>query len=759
MTSDAMPRSTDKARAGRVVSAALVAAAVLACAGAAAAAEVRGRDLGTHAELVFQWDEAAAYRIRRNGDRILVDFDRQVGDGAARAFRRVGSYLEDGRVIGDGSTILMVLEPSVVLLERSDGAAITFELRPPPAEPEPTVAAVHASPRPAAARDPVLDLSPDLQAPPTAQLPLPASEAAAAPQPSVRVRGGEHPAYSRIVFDWPDSVGYRVARTGGRVDIAFDVAAVADFARAAPDNLSRVDALRQAAGGDGGLVVSLAVPPDSGLRHFRLGAKVVIDILDRGETPASAQPEAPPPSPVQAEAPVAAPPAIAERRPEARVPHASQDGDLDHSGPAPAPAAAEGAAAPVPASGIDEAADAREAGPPLSLRPQRPAARRPVTVEAVPALPPDPVARFDPGVPSALAVFERGRALWVVFASESPLDASALAAQGSPALGTVDVIRAEGGIALRFQPRDDGEVVVTRSGTRWTVALERAAIRPAETLTVVPQPDYPLGPRLLLAGGFGPGLVRLTDPLVGDVLIVAPVSQPAIGLPRGARFAQVRLLPSVQGAVARPMSESLAMRIARDGVEITDVDGLLLSASADTAREVVAIAPPADVEDRLLEVESWRGSEGEGFIARRQAVQRALALAPEADRDRARLDFARFNFAHGYAEEALGLMALVERSQPSIAGREGFAILRGAALVLADDLDAALRDLNHPGLAETRDAALWRATFAEHLGVRVERVNARDGRVRGGGADDRNLSEALRRPDAAAGRPHRHRDR
>jgi len=127
---------------------------------------------------------------------------------------------------------------------------------------------------------------------------------------------------------------------------------------------------------------------------------------------------------------------------------------------------------------------------------------------------------------------------------------------------------------------------------------------------------------------------------------------------------------------------------------------------------VVAIAPPIDTEGRLLEIDVWRGVDGDGFIEQRQALQRALARAPEADRDRARLDFARFNFAHGYAQEALGLLDLVEESQPSIAGRESFLMLRGAARVLAEELEAAAEDLGHPGLAGSRDAALWRAVAA-----------------------------------------------
>ncbi len=723
--------------------AAAIAAALLLLAGAAGAAEVRGRDLGDRGELVFGWDEVPDYRMRRDGNRVLVVFEQQIGEGAAQAFRRVGSYVEQGRVISGGSTVLMVLQDSMELVDRREGDTVVFEILPigdpiaadaPPADqPGPPVVPPEAKPEARTAETapplpmPELDLSAEPAPPPVAPQPV------VEDRPSIRVRGGEHAEFSRIVFDWPREVGYRAEQDGGNVHIVFDAPGNADFARAAPVNLSRVDALRQL-GETGPLRVAVSVPFDAGLRHFRIGAKVVIDILEGDGTPAPVRADSPPPPPARppvafrpaSEPPTERPPVtVAERDPDDRIVHSS--GSQADAPGTPAAAAPE---PEMPTAEVPEepAMAERPVGQPLSLLPRRPAQRAEIVSEPLEPLPVDPVARFEPGVPAALAVFRRGGSLWVVFAAESGLDANTLAAQGSPALGSADVVRAAGGIALRFQPEEDGEIVVSRRGDVWQVALEPAAIRSSRMLEVVPQPDYPLGPRVLVEGATAQGLVRFTDPLVGDTLIVVPVREAATGLAAGARFAQVQLLPSVQGLATRPMSETLAMRLATDGVEITDVDGLLLSASVDTAREVVAIAPPIDTEGRLLEIDVWRGVEGGGFIEQRQALERALALAPEADRDRARLDFARFNFAHGYAQEALGLLDLAEESQPSIAGRESFLILRGAARVLAEELEAAAGDLEHPDLAGSRDAALWRAVAAakserwERAAVEFERA-------------------------------------
>ena len=50
----------------------------------------------------------------------------------------------------------------------------------------------------------------------------------------VRVRVGEHPGFSRMVFDWPTQVHYRVERSGSRAKIIFDRPAKLDLSRTGP---------------------------------------------------------------------------------------------------------------------------------------------------------------------------------------------------------------------------------------------------------------------------------------------------------------------------------------------------------------------------------------------------------------------------------------------------------------------------------------------------------------------------------------------
>jgi hypothetical protein len=124
---------------------------------------------------------------------------------------------------------------------------------------------------------------------------------------------------------------------------------------------------------------------------------------------------------------------------------------------------------------------------------------------------------------------------------------------------------------------------------------------------------------------------------------------------------------------------------------------------------------PASEIDRLFDIDGWRGPE-DGFNARRQSLQRALVLGPDGDRERARLEFARFLFAHGQATEALAQLEMLLDERSELADRLDFTALRGAAYVLAGQPDAAMEQLGSPALAESAEAALWRAGAAAQAG-------------------------------------------
>ncbi len=169
---------------------------------------------------------------------------------------------------------------------------------------------------------------------------------------NVAVRVGEHAGHSRVVFDWPRPTRYDISKdqNAGRVDVRFPEPAAFDLDRARPlRNLRGIEA-------EGATATLLSVPGVR-VRHFRLGGRVVVDLVQPGlqgapallaPAVADAAPDAAPPlvlaqAPIQATPPTPAPAQLPpQRRP------ASPAAPLPGVVPAPEPAAPAAAPAATP---------------------------------------------------------------------------------------------------------------------------------------------------------------------------------------------------------------------------------------------------------------------------------------------------------------------------------------------------------------------------------------------------------------------------
>ena len=124
---------------------------------------------------------------------------------------------------------------------------------------------------PATAQDAAQDAAPD----------------AAPDRERVAVRVGEHPGFSRIVFEWRRPVGARLEQVDGKTLLRFDRAATLDlkaFRADPPPEVSSMEA--EAVGGE--LLVTLTTIPGAKTRLFESEGKTVLDVL-RPETSASAK--------------------------------------------------------------------------------------------------------------------------------------------------------------------------------------------------------------------------------------------------------------------------------------------------------------------------------------------------------------------------------------------------------------------------------------------------------------------------------------
>ena len=137
--------------------------------------------------------------------------------------------------------------------------------------------------------------------------------------------------------------------------------------------------------------------------------------------------------------------------------------------------------------------------------------------------------RFAWTKPVPLAIFRRAGALWVVFGAAAEPDLTELQERGKAAIERVEQIPNASATVLRVTTRRGLEPSIRRVENEWVLDLKAQEFRPEAPVTVLAQPDA-RPPRLVfeLQGSSEP--IALTDPEVGDRLLVVPTFEVGRGL-------------------------------------------------------------------------------------------------------------------------------------------------------------------------------------------------------------------------------------
>ena len=545
----------------------------------------------------------------------------------------------------------------------------------------------------------------------SALLPLQAARA----DEHVAVRAATHPDFARIVFEWSHAVGFKAAVADGTLTVQFKEAFAGDVEGAA----RRLD----------GYVAGAKIAADHMSVSFHLKQPVTLKSAEHGKLaifdlyPEKAAKPAPP-------KPVPAKPAAVKVAEPAPKPATK---------PAPKATAHEAPKATASAAPKPPASAAPAAPPPAAPAPAVATAPAPMPTAAATPAPagdagPDRLATsvetLSSGVrlhlafnrPMPAAAFQRGDSLWLVFDRATAVDLAGLAKDT-----TGSVVRAEQpavaqGTLLQLHIKAGLAPVVGRQGNEWLIdLLPAAAAALPGAIDVLAEPAAALGPRVFVPTLDAGQAIALNDPDGGQRLTVVPLLGAGIGINLPREFPQFTVMKSLQGLLLAPKTDQVVVQTLPNGVAITAKSGLLLSQTLPSKKN------EPDSRPMMFHIAAWRGPDDD-FEATKQALQIALAKAPELQRTAARYALAQFYFAHGFYADALSVLTRLARQDPHAAEERTFHFLRGAVELGLRRLDAAEADLTVPELAQDREAALWRGAL---YAARQDWDRARDEFIRG----------------------------
>jgi hypothetical protein len=503
---------------------------------------------------------------------------------------------------------------------------------------------------------------------------------------------------SRVGNQFPlPAHGY--ARRGDRLAIAipgkfaFDTAAIRNRPPARVEDAARYNS-------DTDSSFLLDVAPNSVVRHSRDGNAILIDILPEGanaDTIQALQDEA------SGKIGSPAPKSVAGKQ-------ASKEG---------AKAGEAKETAPDPDAMSEEAkASALDAESLLAQRPDPAPTGRVRMSSAIVGK--EMQLEFNFETPAPAVVYRRGDSIYVLFATAADVDVGRV--PSGKFISRLEKVRGEGVSGIRIIAPPEVQATPTPIGSKWKVVLSPEKQVTGRSIGLVREQalDGTSRVKALVPDGAATGMI--TDPAVGDTLLVGLALGPISNLGAQRSYLEAVLPETFHGLVVVPRTDDFELRRDVDGFVLVRPQGMALSglAGEDESSAGPAAAPG------FIDFKSWQVGPKADFTNNLNKLRRkaALELGDTNNKITSRLDLARFLIAWDLGAEASGVIRQLRADVPALERSPELLALEGIATLMGGHGKAALDLLSEPEVAEDPAAQLWAGLAAQMSG------NASEARVR-----------------------------
>ncbi len=472
--------------------------------------------------------------------------------------------------------------------------------------------------------------------------------------PIITMRKGEHLNYSRIVFDFTNSVVYQATVEGNKLKIVFDIAFIPDFGALVTQPLRWISN-PQLPQSEGLMSLEFDVEENSEMINFYLGTKVVIDVYD--------------------------------------------------------PTAAKGAVETDNIVRIRDGAVIKDSETPV------PAFDPEVTDYTISAayteIDNGALITFTTKIPTAAAVFERAGILWVVLETRAPIDNRSFNSLDrflKERIRSLEVDLFESATILRYAIKPSQSIGVDRDGLDWKISLKDTANAPRNPLIPVEQETDDDQFRIFVPAEDVGTRLELVDPIVGDNLTIVPLRSSSRGMPARYDYTNFILPVTAQGLVVQRISDQLAVYRYRNGIAVGGIDSSLASLPGGVGGDATKDFDP------LVDFKSWMQGDASDFNRVESNLLYRLASSANDNRNGARWPLARFYLAHNRAADALGILEQMLDDDSQLPSQPKFRAARGIAQAMLTHYDEALFDFGMRELRSDQDIALWRGVIYQIQG-------------------------------------------
>jgi tetratricopeptide (TPR) repeat protein len=634
---------------------------------------------GGFGRLLFTLTPATHAKAQTSSGVVTISFDRKVAIDPAQVLHDFGSYVSSARLDPDGKTLRLAVAQNVRLHTSASSDRIAVDLTP----------------------DSFSGTPADLPPPPPTQA-TPQELANLAP---LAIRAGAYSNFSRIVFDWPKNVAYKVTAGPSKIAIRFEAMAKPDFTafqNVAPPWVKQTGWRVE----NRGLVTEFSADPGSRYHDFRDGNHVVLDVLSPKSDADAYKPPGLDKGDVKLNAVggAAAPPAKTDN---AAAAAAKAQALVDAQNKPPGTPAANAAQPAQTAQAAPAAPATAQASASSSAAGQR-------TRDGA-------VLTFANTAGRAAAVFERGATVWVVLEGAPPVDPVKL----RTALGdfplSVDASSINGTSILRIALRQPEHVAVDTTGNNLKVTIAQQIVTATTAISFVRNDDGH-GPYVTTLVPGAQRAIIAADPAVGDTLTIIP-ALPGRSVTDQRSFADFDALPTASGVVIAPLADDLAVSVDQSRITISRPLGLVLNASTLPAPGSPSQLSHGGEGPTFIDFANWAKAPAKNFLDAERMLRSYVAQQQNPqDINRARMVLAHFYLANQFAAEALGLIDLIQATDPALQSDAQLQTMRGAADYMMGRYTDARNDLSATVFDNDPHVAFWRGLIDSRLD---DQTNAR----------------------------------
>ena len=321
------------------------------------------------------------------------------------------------------------------------------------------------------------------------------------------------------------------------------------------------------------------------------------------------------------------------------------------------------------------------------------------------------------GEDDPIAIFRRGRNLWVVLQRPNALENTKISETGRKYIKLYEDISTQNETILRIILDEDinPNILFAQSsrnslGSELLLDFYRQPFRIDQEINVEIEIDKLNGnPYILIADRQSNAMIEFTDPEIGERIVVMPSRLKRYGITAMHDYPDASIFPSLQGAAVMLKRDNIRVRRYDFGFTVSSETEMNISITENTAQRELGVE-----QLRFLDTDEWENVFPAQIIDTRDELMYDLVRAPVQKRTPLRMKLARFFLSIGWGSEAVGVLELAEEKEPTLSNAQEFQSYHLAADFLLGRYDEAGLKLNSPQYIGFSDAAIWRAgVYAE----------------------------------------------